>query len=80
MPGKVTFTGADGKFVAATDKSGRFSAHLPAGTYLAISRSMLFQDGKLDCRGVEISGVSMQPRVVVKAGTNAVVAVTCNGH
>lgn len=50
LPGTITFRDPDGATTTfASDSTGRFTGHLPPGTYTVTATSSLINDGKSRC-------------------------------
>ena len=50
LPGTITFRDPNGATVSFnSDRTGRFTGHLPPGTYTVTATSSLFNDGKTQC-------------------------------
>lgn len=50
LTGEVIAKGPHGSQVTATDATGRFVLHLPAGRYSLTGRSPLYDDGRTICK------------------------------
>lgn len=74
VPGTIVFSGRNGERISIrVGAAGTFTAHLPAGRYLAVGHSpMVISNGQeMTCHGLT--------PVVVRSGRSAYVTVVCQG-
>jgi hypothetical protein len=74
VPGTVELIGGGHSFSRTAGTDGRFTMHLPAGTYKAVGSSPEFvaEDVRMPC-------ASTGP-VDVRPGSTSVITITCDGY